>query len=213
MTGMLPRWDTYEIMEATAHPELIGLRLTTLVADQRRTTPFDVVLDLALDEPELGLRVRRVVANDDVDGIRMLLGEDNCTLGLSDAGAHVGQLCDAPMATDLWVTGCVIARRCRSKRPSASSAACRPTCSASRTVATFVKVHSPTCSCSISTPSGPARCVASATSPPTPSASPRMQPTGMRHVLVNGTPIQSDGSVVAAGHESRPGQLARPSTR
>src|SRR4030095_10201473 len=68
--------------------------------------PFDVVLDLALDEPDLALRVRCIVANDDVDGIRMLLGEDNCTLGLSDAGAHVGQLCDAPMPTDLlgnWV--------------------------------------------------------------------------------------------------------------
>jgi N-acyl-D-amino-acid deacylase len=35
-----------------------------------------------------------------------LLTEPNCTLGLSDAGAHVGQLCDAPQATDFlgnWV--------------------------------------------------------------------------------------------------------------
>ncbi len=36
----------------------------------------------------------------------MLLKEPGCTLGLSDAGAHIGQLCDAPLPTDLlgnWV--------------------------------------------------------------------------------------------------------------
>ena len=35
-----------------------------------------------------------------------MLTAAGCTLGLSDAGAHVGQLCDAPQATDYlgnWV--------------------------------------------------------------------------------------------------------------
>ena len=47
-----------------------------------------------------------MLANDDEDGIATLLPEEGCTLGLSDAGAHVTQLCDAPLATDLlghWV--------------------------------------------------------------------------------------------------------------
>src|SRR5205085_10233787 len=45
-------------------------------------------------------------ANDDEAGVADLLVDEHCTLGLSDAGAHAGQLCDAPQATDLlgkWV--------------------------------------------------------------------------------------------------------------
>ena len=52
------------------------------------------------------LRVKIIIANDDVDGIATLLQDPRTTLGLSDAGAHVGQLCDAPLPTDLlgnWV--------------------------------------------------------------------------------------------------------------
>ena len=54
------------------------------------------------------LRIKVVLANDDVEGIAILLQDERTTLGLSDAGAHVGQLCDAPQATDLlgnWVRG------------------------------------------------------------------------------------------------------------
>jgi N-acyl-D-amino-acid deacylase len=104
--GLPPRWETYEVMESTAHPELVGRRLLPL-AEERGADPFDLLLDLALDEPTLkDIRVRAVVANDDEEGVRTLLQEEGCTLGLSDAGAHVSQLCDAPLATDLlarWV--------------------------------------------------------------------------------------------------------------
>src|SRR5262249_20404332 len=106
--SMVPRWDTFFVDESPAHRDLEGTRLTVL-AQQRGTTELDVILDLALDEPDLGLRVRAMIANDDVDVVSGLLTEDHCTLGLSDAGAHVGQLCDAPQATDLlgnWVRDC-----------------------------------------------------------------------------------------------------------
>ena len=46
------------------------------------------------------------MANDDPTEVAFLISEDHCAFGLSDAGAHVGQLCDAPQATDLlgnWV--------------------------------------------------------------------------------------------------------------
>jgi N-acyl-D-amino-acid deacylase len=46
------------------------------------------------------------VANDDKEAVGQLLNVEGAALGLSDAGAHVGQLCDAPQATDLlgnWV--------------------------------------------------------------------------------------------------------------
>ncbi|MCU4185313.1 amidohydrolase family protein [Acidiferrimicrobium sp. IK] len=99
-----PRWETFEVMESQAHPEMVGKRLTDLVDGSG--SAFDRLLDLALDEPALALRVRAVLANDDREGVETLLREPGCVLGLSDAGAHVGQLCDAALPTDLlgnWV--------------------------------------------------------------------------------------------------------------
>lgn len=104
-TFMVPRWETFEISEYPSDHSLEGRRLTDL-ATERGCDPFDLVLDLALVEPDLALRVRCVVANDDPDEVAFLISEDHCAFGLSDAGAHVGQLCDAPQATDLlgnWV--------------------------------------------------------------------------------------------------------------
>ncbi len=101
----VPRWETFEIGESAAHPETDGRRLTD-VAAELGGEPFDVLLDLALDDPELSLRVRTILANDDPEAVAGLLADEHCTLGLSDAGAHVGQLCDAPQATDFlgnWV--------------------------------------------------------------------------------------------------------------
>jgi len=104
--GLSPRWDTYEIMESAARPELVGRRLLDVAAEESKE-PFDTLLDLAVGEPDMRLiRVKAVLANDNAEGIAMLLNEPGCTLGLSDAGAHVGQLCDAPLPTDLlgtWV--------------------------------------------------------------------------------------------------------------
>ena len=103
--GLLPRWDSFEIMEAPASSELVGRRVAD-IAHEAGSDPFDMLLELTLREADLRLRVKALLANDDVDGITMLLNTDGCTLGLSDAGAHVGQLCDAVLPTDLlgvWV--------------------------------------------------------------------------------------------------------------
>ena len=100
-----PRWDAFEIMEAPSSPELVGRRVTQ-IADEMGVGPFDALLEVTLREPDLKLRVKALLANDDIDGITMLLNTEQCTLGLSDAGAHVGQLCDAVLPTDLlgvWV--------------------------------------------------------------------------------------------------------------
>src|SRR6185295_19298710 len=89
--GLPPRWDTYEVMESTAHPGLVGRRLEDIAAETA-VDPFDLLLDLAAAEPAPGdLRVRATIANDDPDGVEVLLQEPGCTLVLSDAGAHVGQ--------------------------------------------------------------------------------------------------------------------------
>ena len=61
--------------------------------------------ELAVAE-DLTTRFRAYIANDDVDAVGHLLTHDHVALGLSDAGAHVDQLCDAPLPTDLlgtWV--------------------------------------------------------------------------------------------------------------
>jgi N-acyl-D-aspartate/D-glutamate deacylase len=68
-------------------------------------TPFDVVCDVALAD-SLSTRFSVTFANDDEAGVSQLLCGDGCIMGLSDAGAHVGQICDAVMPTDFlshWV--------------------------------------------------------------------------------------------------------------
>jgi N-acyl-D-aspartate/D-glutamate deacylase len=66
---------------------------------------FDVVCEVAADDP-LHARVEASWANDEVDGVTSLLQASGCILGLSDAGAHVNQMCDAVQPTDFlanWV--------------------------------------------------------------------------------------------------------------
>jgi N-acyl-D-aspartate/D-glutamate deacylase len=63
------------------------------------------MLDLALDD-DLVTRFRVVMDNDGDEEIGALLADKRTLLGLSDAGAHASQLCDACYSTHLlghWV--------------------------------------------------------------------------------------------------------------
>jgi N-acyl-D-amino-acid deacylase len=103
-TGMKPRWETFEVSETEQFPELLGRRVSD-IARERNESPFDVMCELSLAE-DLGTRFRAYIANDDKDAVALLLNEQHVVLGLTDAGAHVDQLCDAPLPTDLlgqWV--------------------------------------------------------------------------------------------------------------
>src|SRR5215468_1675944 len=98
------RWGSIRVLESPAHPELVG-RSVGAIAEARGTSPFDAICDLAVED---GLRTRLsvVFANDEVEGVTALLRAEGCVLGLSDAGAHVSQICDAVMPTDFlahWV--------------------------------------------------------------------------------------------------------------
>jgi N-acyl-D-aspartate/D-glutamate deacylase len=65
---------------------------------------LDELLDVAIEHPSA--RFRFALFNDDEDGVAELLKSPVTHLGLSDAGAHVSQLCDAGYATELmgkWV--------------------------------------------------------------------------------------------------------------
>jgi N-acyl-D-aspartate/D-glutamate deacylase len=199
-----PRWETFEVAESASHPELDGRRLNDLAAEWGKT-PFDTLLDLAVDEPTI--RIGCMLANDDADEVAKVLVRDHVTLGLSDAGAHVSQLCDAPQATDFlgnWVRDRNLLpmeeaiRRLTSQQADIFGLPDR-----GRLVPgawADVVVFDPE-----TVAPGPLRRVRDF-----PAGSERLtadQPIGVRHVLVNGVPIQVDGVHDA---EARPGQLVRP---
>src|SRR5437763_8522664 len=99
---MKPRWETFEVSESARCPQLQGTRVSDLAAE-RGKSPLDVMCEIALEE-DLETRFRAYIANDDTDAVGRLLTTDSVALGLSDAGAHVDQLCDAPLFTDLLKT-------------------------------------------------------------------------------------------------------------
>jgi len=98
------RWASVSVQETAAHPEAVGVALDAL-AEERRTTPFDLMIDLSLTDG-MATRFRVVMDNDGYDEVGELLADRRTLLGLSDAGAHASQLCDACFSTHLlghWV--------------------------------------------------------------------------------------------------------------
>jgi N-acyl-D-amino-acid deacylase len=200
----VPRWETYEIAESAIDPKLDGRRLTDL-AEERGATPFDTLMDLAVAEPTI--RIACILANDDDAEVAKVLIGRHVTLGLSDAGAHVGQLCDAPQATDYlgnWVRERQLmpleeaVRRLTSQQADIFGMVDR-----GRLVPgawADVVVFDPA-----TVAPGPLRRLRDF-----PAGSERLtadQPVGVRHVLVNGVPIRLDGVNDAS---ARPGQMVKP---
>jgi N-acyl-D-amino-acid deacylase len=96
--------DHARIAESAAHPEwCYGPTLAELAATSGATpgaTSMDIMVEVAAAD---GFDTRFLVAmtNDDEDAVGRLLGNDQLLLGLSDAGAHTSQLCDANFSTHL----------------------------------------------------------------------------------------------------------------
>ena len=123
-----------------------------------------------------------------------LLTREHVALGLSDAGAHVGQLCDAPLPTDLlgnWVRERAVMPLERAVRKLTGEAA---------DMFGFVRrgylresYWADVCVFDPQTVGpGPLRRVRDF-----PANGERLtaeEPTGVRHVLVNGAPIRRDGA-------------------
>ena len=98
------RWDTLAVVESPHQPELVGTTVGA-VAAERGCSPWDAMCDIALADG-LMTRFEITFANDEVDGVTALMQAEGTVMGLSDAGAHVGQICDAVMPTDFlsrWV--------------------------------------------------------------------------------------------------------------
>ncbi len=206
-TALATRWENFEIAESEVHGDLIDRKLSE-VAAERGESPLDTMIALALEE-DLQTRFRYIQSNDDEEGIEHLLQQEQMALGLSDAGAHVGMLCDAPLPTDLlgnWVRerGVIPLETAVHKltgepagifrfedrgvlRPGAHADVCvfdpdRVGPGAIRRVRDF--------------PAGADRLTADS-------------PEGIRHVLVNGTPIVEAEEPLIDRLEERPGQRPR----
>ncbi len=202
-----PRWETVTIAESRDHPELEGTSVADLAARQG-VEPLDALLQLAADE-DLTTRVRTVLANDDEDMIATLLREEGMLIGLSDAGAHVGQLCDACLPTDLlgnWV---------RERQVLSLEAAVHKLTGEPAAVFGFddrgVLAPGRAADVTVFDPDavgpGPLRRVRDF-----PADGERLvadAPTGVTHVVVNGTPIRVDGEPAPDGVDARPGQVLR----
>jgi N-acyl-D-aspartate/D-glutamate deacylase len=200
--GMRPRWETFEVAESDAFPDLQGRRVTEL-ARERGCSPLDVMCELAVGE-DLKTRFRSYIANDDADAVADLLQRDHVVLGLTDAGAHVDQLCDAPLPTDLlgtWV---------REREVMPVERAVRKLTGEAADIFGFVgrgylREGGPADVCVFDPATvgpGPLRRVRDF-----PADGERLtaeEPTGVRHVLVNGVAVRRDG-VQVASLERRPG--------
>ncbi|HZQ57909.1 MAG TPA: amidohydrolase family protein [Acidimicrobiales bacterium] len=199
--GMRPRWETFEVSESDAFPDLIGRRVTDL-ARERGCSALDVMCELAVAE-DLRTRFRSYIANDDAGAVADLLRHDHVVLGLTDAGAHIDQLCDAPLPTDLlgtWV---------REREVMPVERAVRKLTGEPADIFGFVgrgylREGGPADICVFDPATvgpGPLRRVRDF-----PAGAERLtaeEPTGVRHVLVNGVAVRRDG--VQLGLEQRPG--------
>jgi N-acyl-D-aspartate/D-glutamate deacylase len=94
------RFETATVQESTAHASLIGGPSLGALARDRGMPAFDLAVQLSLAD-DLGTRFRVLLANDDEDQVAALLQDKRLLLGLSDAGAHTSQLCDANAPTHL----------------------------------------------------------------------------------------------------------------
>ena len=98
--GYGQRWGQTTVQETTAHRAIENGPTLAAVAAERGVDPFDLLVDLSLAE-DLKTRFRIVLSNDDDDQLAQLLRDPRTVLGLSDAGAHASQLCDACFSTHL----------------------------------------------------------------------------------------------------------------
>ena len=201
-----PNWATLTIAECPTQPELEGRSIAD-VAAERGEEPLTTMLHIAGDD--LSARFGSVLANNDPEQIEQLLQQDGLLIGLSDAGAHVSQLCDACLPTDLlgnWV---------REKEVLTIEHAVHKLTGEPAGVFGFddrgelapgkladVTVFDPA-----TVAPGKLRRVQDF-----PADGERLvadDPHGMTHVLVNGTPIRTDGQPEADGVAARPGRLLR----
>jgi N-acyl-D-aspartate/D-glutamate deacylase len=199
-------WDRLTVAECERQPEIEGRSIAELAAEQGEE-PLTTMLGIAGDD--LVARFGSVLANNDPEQIEQLLQQDGLLIGLSDAGAHVSQLCDACLPTDLlgnWVREREVLTIEHAVQKLTGEPAgvfgfddrgeIAPGKRADVTVFDPATVAPGKLHRVRDFPADGERLVAD-------------EPSGVTHVLVNGTTIRVDGEPDADGVAARPGQLLR----
>jgi N-acyl-D-aspartate/D-glutamate deacylase len=202
-----PQWHKYVIDETAARPDLRGRRVGE-VAEEWGVRPLDVMCEVALAD-DLRTRFRGILANDDPDAIDDLLRREGLILGLSDAGAHGSQLCDACFSTELL--GTFVREREAIPLETAVYKLTGQLASAFRLTGRGYLAPGMTADVCVFDPDlvapGPLRRVHDL-----PAGADRLladAPTGVTHVVVNGTVIREGGAPIAEAVDARPGVLVR----
>lgn len=105
-TGEAIDWNHVTLEESPTSPDWQG-RTLAAIGRERGVDPVDALLDLAVAD-RLATSFIFTYGNDDPVEVARLLNVEGAVLGLSDAGAHPEQICDAVLPTDLlgnWVRG------------------------------------------------------------------------------------------------------------
>lgn len=99
-------WEHMQILEV-GNPEFQSYVGRTIleIATEENKQPVDVYLDFGIAD-ELKTQFQSALFNTDQEGVKRLVTDDRCLVGLSDGGAHVDFICDAGYSTavlDIWV--------------------------------------------------------------------------------------------------------------
>ena len=199
-------WERTVVSEFRPDPGLDERPLAEIAAE-RGVDPIDLALDLAL-ESDLEARFRVSMMNFTESTVVELLRDPSVVLGLSDAGAHASQLCDAGFATHLlghWVRE----KQALSLEEAVKHLTARPAevfglsdrgCLLPGLAADVVVFDPETVACGPlervrDLPAGADRLIARA--------------EGVRAVVVNGTVLRQDGVDQLDAEGALPGQLLR----
>jgi N-acyl-D-aspartate/D-glutamate deacylase len=197
------RWNTMTLVESANHPQLVGSTIGKIAAE-RGATPWETLCDISHGDG-LQTRIEITFANDEIDGVSTLLQGEGCIMGLSDAGAHVGQICDAVMPTDF------LAKWVRDRGVMSMEAGLRKLSGEIADVLCldrgYLRVGAPADLVVLDWAQldhGPIRRVRDM-----PANGERLvadAPRGMAHVLVNGVPVRRDGGDTVGGLDVLPGR-------
>ena len=198
--------ESLEVSVCAERPELEG-RLVPEIAAEQGVDPIDLAFDLAVSSG-LETRFRIPLANTNESAIATLLTEPFTVLGLSDAGAHASQLCDACFATHLlgrWVRdkGALTLEQAIDQlcaRPAAifglaGRGRLAPGCAGDVAVFDPATVGPGPLERVYDLPAGADRLISI--------------PTGVRAVVVNGTVVRRDNETLLGADDPMPGHLLR----
>ncbi len=201
-------WDRFVVAESTTRPDLVG-RDVAAIARDRGCTEIDVVCDVSLAD-DLTTRFTVILGNHIDAEVLSLIELEGAVFGQSDAGAHVAQLCDANMPTELlarWVRdrGALTLERAVHKLTAELAdlmgipdrGRVQTGAAADVVVLDLDRLDPGPLTRVRDLPGGEERLVA-------------RDPVGVEHVFVNGTAITRDGESLVDGLTRRPGRILRP---